>query len=640
VTVGACSEGGLDIDNIDDGDWTAYSNINLTGVNAFVARVASGGSGGSIQIFIDNTNGTPVGTCEFPGTGGFQSYANAYCPLNGVSGIHAVYLVYTGSGGNLFNVEYFAFFETPAASSSQLVPGNVYALKAVVNGQYVTAPAAGADALIAESNSVSPAQEFTIVDAGGGNIGFQAVINGDYVTADNAGSSPLIANRTAVGSWETFTEVSAGNGNIGLLAMADDKYVDAANNGASPLIANSTVIGAAESFAVEFVSGVPPSSPEGLTATAGNSEAILNWATALGATGYNIEMATVSGGPYAVIATNVNGENYVSTNLSNGTTYYFVVSALNPAGTSTNSAPASVTPGTLDRTGWVASSSTSGGDAPDNALDGNLTTRWSTDAFQVSGQWFQVDMGATNVFDKIVLNAVNSAGDYPRGYQVNVSDDGVTWSSTVAAGNGSSAITTINFAPQAARYIRVTQTGSASGNYWSIDEFYIYETSPLAPTGLTGTTISSNQISLTWAASAGATEYTIERSTIANGPYAIVATNLTSPTYVDINLAAGTTYYYVVSAGNAYGASANSEQAGAETVSTVPPLLNFSINGGQIQFNWPLDHLGWQMEIQTNTLNAGLGTNWVVAPNSNLTNQFSLPINAINGSVFFRLTYP
>ena len=52
------------------------------------------------------------------------------------------------------------------------------------------------------------------------------------------------------------------------------------------------------------------------------------------------------------------------------------------------------------------------------------------------------------------------------------------------------------------------------------------------------------------------------------------------------------------------------------------------------------DHTGWRLQMQTNLLNAGLGTNWVTVPDSILTNQFSTSMRAANGSVFFRLVYP
>jgi len=134
----------------------------------------------------------------------------------------------------------------------KLVAGTTVSLKAMANGKYVTA---GVNPLIADSATVGTAQQYAVVDAGGGNIALRALANNQYVCADNAGASPLIANRTAVGPWETFTEVDAGNGNSALLAMADTKYVCAENAGASALIANRTAVGGWETFTAAVVSG-------------------------------------------------------------------------------------------------------------------------------------------------------------------------------------------------------------------------------------------------------------------------------------------------------------------------------------------------------------------------------------------------
>ncbi len=474
-----CDEGGLDLTGIESGDWSAYININLNGVNTFVARVASAGSGGTIEVHLDSPAGTLIGSCSVSETGDWQAYVNVYCNLSGANGTPAVYLVYTGGAGYLFNVEFFGFFSAPPALSHQLVPGDTYSLNALVNGKYVTAPNGGTNALIAQSTSVGTAEQFRVVDAGGGNIGLLALVNTQYVCADNNGASPLIANRSAVGSWETFTEFDAGGGNIALRAMNNGEFVSAANGGASPLIAQSTSIGTQESFTVGFVSGVTASAPNNVTATAGNFQVTLGWLPSAGATTYNIRRSLTSGGSYTVIATNLTGAIYTDTGLANGTTYYYAVSAQNPAGESALSSQVNAIPGSLNRLLWVAGSSTSGSDQPANAIDGNLSTRWSTGTSQVNGQWFQVDMGLPTTFNKIVLNAANSPSDYPRGYQVNVSNDGINWGSPVTTGAGASAITTITFPTQAARYIRVTQTGTASANYWSIDEFNVFGTSPL-----------------------------------------------------------------------------------------------------------------------------------------------------------------
>jgi hypothetical protein len=548
VTTEACAEGGQDI-SVAPSAWSAYGNINLTGANAFVARVASAGPGGNIEIHLDSPTGTLVGTCAVSNTGGEQIYTDAFCNVSGASGTHTVYLVYTGGAGNLFALQWFGFYSAPPGLSHQLIPGNTYALQSLANNEYVTAPNNGSNSLIAQSVLIGTPEQFQIVDAGGGNIGFLALVNTQYVTAENNGASPLIANRTAVGSWETFTEFDAGGGNIALRAMNDGKYVTAPNGGANPMIAQSTTIGTAESFSVIFVSGSPPGVPNDVTATPGNAQATLSWIASAGATGYNVKRATSSGGPYTVIATNIAGLGYTNAALANGTTYYYVVSALNAAGESANSSQAYAIPGTLDRTLWVASSSTGGGDDPGNALDGNLSTRWSTDTSQAPGQWFQADMGAVNVFTKIVLNYVNSANDYPRGYQVIVSDDGINWSSPIATGVGSSSTTTITFATQAARYIRITQTGSTSGTFWSIDEFNVFGT----------------------------------------------------------------------------------------PVSTSPTQLVFGATGSQFQLNWPMDHTGWRLEMQTNALNAG---GWVTVSNSAVTNEIFVPVDPTRAGVFFRLVYP
>jgi len=45
------------------------------------------------------------------------------------------------------------------------------------------------------------------------------------------------------------------------------------------------------------------------------------------------------------------------------------------------------------------------------------------------------------------------------------------------------------------------------------------------------------------------------------------------------------------------------------------------------------------LQVQTNSLNAGLGTNWMDVPGSSLTNNVVLPVDATMGSVFYRLIY-
>ena len=83
--------------------------------------------------------------------------------------------------------------------------------------------------------------------------------------------------------------------------------------------------------------------PTNLAATAGDSVVTLTWSASSGATGYNVKRATKSGGPYTQLAAPAS-PGYTDSSVTNGTTYYYVVSALNAAGESANSAEVSATP--------------------------------------------------------------------------------------------------------------------------------------------------------------------------------------------------------------------------------------------------------------------------------------------------------
>ena len=86
-----------------------------------------------------------------------------------------------------------------------------------------------------------------------------------------------------------------------------------------------------------------PAPPGGLAALPGNGLATLIWAASSGATSYNVKRSNTSGSGYVTI-TNVTGNSLVDSGLTNGTTYYYVVSSIGIAGEGTNSPQVSVTP--------------------------------------------------------------------------------------------------------------------------------------------------------------------------------------------------------------------------------------------------------------------------------------------------------
>jgi hypothetical protein len=148
------------------------------------------------------------------------------------------------------------------------------------------------------------------------------------------------------------------------------------------------------------------------------------------------------------------------------------------------------------------------------------------------------------------------------------------------------------------------------------------------------------QVVLSWNSSVNAASYNVKSSTNNGGPYTVIAPNLAALSYTNTGLVDGTTYYYVVSATNAAGEGAASNVAFAQPTASAPPHLGFGINGGQLQFNWPPDHTGWNLQVQTDAPAQGIGTGWATVPASSLTNQWSTPLASSAGSVFFRLAHP
>ena len=142
------------------------------------------------------------------------------------------------------------------------------------------------------------------------------------------GTTTCVVNqRVNNGVWMFLGTFTFNSGTAGSLLVRNDK-------------ADGYVIADAVAFAKV---GAAPAAPSGLTATGGNAQVSLSWTASSGAISYNIKRATVSGGPYTTIASGVTATSYTNTGLANGTTYFYVVSAVNATGESPNSTQASVT---------------------------------------------------------------------------------------------------------------------------------------------------------------------------------------------------------------------------------------------------------------------------------------------------------
>ncbi|RYD29740.1 MAG: fibronectin type III domain-containing protein, partial [Verrucomicrobiaceae bacterium] len=92
---------------------------------------------------------------------------------------------------------------------------------------------------------------------------------------------------------------------------------------------------------LEIYGGTLAGTPANLTANARDTGATLTWNTVSGATRYIVKRSTNPGGPYLTVDANVTGTSFTDTGLTAGTTYYYVVAAINAVGEGSPSAEVS-----------------------------------------------------------------------------------------------------------------------------------------------------------------------------------------------------------------------------------------------------------------------------------------------------------
>jgi pectinesterase len=198
VQTETCSEGGLNIGYIHNGDWVRYNSVNFgTGATSVSFRVASNGAGGTITLRTGSVTGTVIGTCTVSGTGGWQTWANVSANVSGVSGATDLYLVFSGGSGYLFNLNHFVF----TAGS-----GNYVRLQNRGTGLYLDGMGrtVNGDACGQYGNTSHVNAQWEVIDVGSGYSQLRNVGTGLFL--DGMG---LTANGSDCGMWANTTHVNS-----------------------------------------------------------------------------------------------------------------------------------------------------------------------------------------------------------------------------------------------------------------------------------------------------------------------------------------------------------------------------------------------------------------------------------------------
>jgi len=174
----------------------------------------------------------------------------------------------------------------------------------------------------------------------------QVLIVTTTVAGANGGAEPTGSITLTSGSYSSGAiPVTQGSSIISVAAGSLAAGTDTLTATYTPDTASAGVYNSATGTATVTVTsaGGVPATPTGLMATAGDQQVALAWTASAGATSYNVMRSTTNGGPYTTVSSPPTAS-YTDTGLTNGTTYYYVVSAVNAAGQSSNSNQASATP--------------------------------------------------------------------------------------------------------------------------------------------------------------------------------------------------------------------------------------------------------------------------------------------------------
>jgi hypothetical protein len=377
----------------------------------------------------------------------------------------------------------------------------------------------------------------------------------------------------------------------------------------------------------------PPPAPQGLAAVpVGNANVNLTWSAADNANSYTVKRSTTSGGPYTSVGTTLT-TGYSDNTVTNGTAYYYVVSATNALGESANSAEVSVTPTsvvTIRREFWSNVAGTSITAIPLTTPPTGTEELTSLDAPQNIGDNYGARMRA-------YLKPPTS-GAYT--FYIASDDQSQLWLSTSNQPAGKVKLAEVTDWTSYGQWDKLATQRSAAVNLAAGQEYYLEvlhkegtggdhvevgwtgpgipaitiigspylapytgsdaPTGPAAPTGLAATAGNAS-VSLTWNAVAGATTYNVKRHT--GGNFNTVATGVTTNSYQDNNLVNGTTYFYVVTAVNAGGESNISN-----TVQATPTSSGGPGSPTGTLASWDFTGSSGQSSVATTTAMPGVST--------------------------------
>src|SRR5713226_8043158 len=355
----------------------------------------------------------------------------------------------------------------------------------------------------------------------------------------------------------------------------------------------------------------PPGAPTALTATAGNASISLSWtapASNGGAsiTGYNVLRSTTSGAETA-LSSGVFGTAFTDSTVSNGTTYFYKVAAVNSVGPGPLSNEASATPATVPS-------------APQNLVasagNGSVSLSWTAPASN----------GGAAVTSYNVLRSTSSGAE-----------------SSLSSGVVGTTFTDSTVSNGTTYFYKVAAVNSVGPGPLSNEASATPTAAPTVPSAPQNLTASAGNASvlLSWAAPAsngGAPvgSYNVWRST-SSGTESLLTSGVVGTSYTDSSALNGITYFYKVAAVNSVGPGPLSNEASATpaTVPSAPQNLVASAGNGSVSLSWTAPASNGGAPVTSYNVLRSTTSGAETALSSGVTGTTYTDSSALNGTTYF-----